>query len=657
LPNEKPKKSTSPTNGLKRDTIFNLPKGFFMQRSVLFIITIIFYYATVSAQTVPAIYTNIHYDENGKLYVLNAEGEKIYETPSGTSYDWDTIFGNPKGTKNGVAFDFGESFNGFLTYGFIPENDSKYPQPIFLWKTEKIEKGKAEINMTKWMRKQFDIPKWEKFGKATIGYRVMNEEGEMILDSKINVLGKSPFTIAPTIIEGPFVAKLGEKEATIWFKTNSPIKSKIKLSDGTTAEIQSETLFHEFVFTNLKPATNYDYVIEYGEFSEKGSFRTANPKGDEEPFVFAYASDSRNSSGGGERDIYGVNVYVLKKIFALASQENVRFMQFTGDIIDGYTSSLDRMKLQYYNWKYAVAPFAKYFPVYPTMGNHENYDFFFVKKGTKEKYVIDKFPFDTESSEAVFADEFVLPVAEVKSEDGAVYDPDPNKIDFPPYDETVYSYVYGNVAVVVLNSDYLYSPSLRKGATITGGGLHGYIMDMQLEWLKKTLDKLEADEKIEHIFVSQHTPILPNGGHLGDGMWYHGNNEKRPYIAGKPLEQGILERRDEYLDIVINNTKKVRAILTGDEHNYSRTLIAPGIDIYPKDWNKPKLTLKRAVYQINNGAAGAPYYSQEKTPWSDHTKKFTTQNALVLFYVNGQKVHVVVKNPDTLELIEEYDLL
>ncbi len=628
-----------------------------MKRLTLAIIaTLCLFAQPILAQKVPAVYSNVYYDNDGKLYVENENGDKIYETPTEAAYKWENVFGNPKGTENGVAFDFGENFNGKLIYGFIPENDSKHPQPIFLWKTEKIINGKAEINMVKWMRGKFDIPKWEQYGKSTIGYRVLNSEGDMIIDSKINILGKSPFTIAPTIIQGPFIAKLSENEATIWFVTDYPVSASVELSNGTKAEIKSESTFFEFRFTNLKSATEYAYKINYGEFSDNGTFRTANKKGSREPFVFAYASDSRNSTGGGERDIYGVNAYVLKKLFALASQENVAFIQFTGDIIDGYTSSLDEMKLQYHNWKYTIAPFAKYYPVYVTMGNHEGYVDFFVNPKTKEKYVIEKFPFASESSEVLFANEFVLPTSELKSEDGASYDPNPNQTDFPPYDETVYVHTCGNVAIVVLNSDYFYAPSVRRGETLTSGGLHGYIMDNQLAWLEKTLEKLEADNSIDHIFVTQHTPMLPNGGHLGDGMWYHGNNERRPYVAGKPLKEGILERRDKYLDIVINKTKKVRAILTGDEHNYSRTLIAPGIDIYPPDWNKPKLELKRAVYQINNGAAGAPYYSQEKTPWTSHTKKFTTQNALVLFYVNGEKIHVKVKNPDTLELIEEYDL-
>ena len=77
---------------------------------------------------------------------------------------------------------------------------------------------------------------------------------------------------------------------------------------------------------------------------------------------------------------------------------------------------------------------------------------------------------------------------------------------------------------------------------------------------------------------------------------------------------------------------------------------------YPKDWDKEKLTLSRTIYQINNGAAGAPYYAQDQTPWTPFTSNFTTQNALVFFHVDGGKIRMEVMNPDTLEIIEEFDL-
>jgi hypothetical protein len=77
---------------------------------------------------------------------------------------------------------------------------------------------------------------------------------------------------------------------------------------------------------------------------------------------------------------------------------------------------------------------------------------------------------------------------------------------------------------------------------------------------------------------------------------------------------------------------------------------------YPEGWDGPRLDSVRAIWHINNGAAGAPYYGREETPWMDHVRAFSTQNAVVFFHVDGQAVRVEVINPDTLELIDEFTL-
>jgi len=139
-------------------------------------------------------------------------------------------------------------------------------------------------------------------------------------------------------------------------------------------------------------------------------------------------------------------------------------------------------------------------------------------------------------------------------------------------------------------------------------------------------------------------------------MWYSGQNYPRAVVAGKEVKKGIIERIDEFLDVIINKNTKVVALLTGDEHNYCKLKISDDMKRYPKEYDKEKVKLNRQIYQINNGAAGAPYYAQEVLPWSDHASGFTTQNALVLIDVDGDKISVRVVNPDTLEEIESYIL-
>ncbi len=230
---------------------------------------------------------------------------------------------------------------------------------------------------------------------------------------------------------------------------------------------------------------------------------------------------------------------------ALNMQEKVRFMQFTGDMITGYKENTDAIQLEYANWKRAIEPFARYIPI-TTMGNHEAAVKTFFDPANNYKYQVDNFPYDIASSEAIYQREFVNPLNGPDSEDGSMYDPDENAIDFPSYKETVFYYIYDNLAMVVLNSNYWYTPSI-KSIDVTGGNIHGYVMDNQLEWFSNTMAELENNSAIDHIFVTIHTPLFPNGGHIYDDMWYNGDNSFRPVIAGKKVEKGIIERRDELL--------------------------------------------------------------------------------------------------------------
>ncbi len=608
---------------------------------------------TDSLINVSLIHTNIVYDTiNNRQYILidNTFAEEVV-IPS--RYTLDQIRGNIAGTSTGLFFDFkDENLEGKLMYGFIPNGDSKHPHPVYFRTPSNITLGKASINIKYSLSKTYDMVGWEETGKGTIGYRVVAADGSMLYDGVVTFSGKGPFEIVPTVIEGPFINLLKPDGATVSFDTNQPIIAEIDV-EGRSFKSSDSTTHHEIEISGLDPGKEYAYTLNYGEMSESYSFRTAPLNGSKTEFTFAYASDSRSGNGGGERNIYGANFYIMKKIMALAKYKDVRFMQFTGDLINGYLTNEGAARLQYANWKRAVEPFAHYFPIVASMGNHEA--FMRVFKSGNTRYMIDRYPYAEESAEAIFASQFVNPTNGPESEDGAYYDPNFSRTDFPSYKENVFYYTYDNVAIISLNSDYWYSPSTAT-IPLIGGGLHGYIMDNQVKWLKKTLKTLEKDDKIDHIFITEHTPFFPNGGHVGDDMWYRGNNEKRPWVAGVPLKKGIIERRDELLNLIVNQSQKVVAILTGDEHNYCRTEVGPETNIYDEKWEGKKLELKRTIYQINNGAAGAPYYAQDQTPWTPFTSSFTTQNALVFFHVNGDKIKMEVMNPDTLELIEEFEL-
>ena len=600
---------------------------------------------------IPSSYTNIKYDESKRLY-FEKEGQKFYADTSGPEYTINQLLGNPKGTQEGVEFNFGV-LKGTITYGFVPYTTSILPTTVFRSSTA-LQNGKAAIDVNKILKDSYGMAGIEEKAQLAIGYRLQNEKGTILYDGVLSITGRGPFTVVPTIYNGPYVNNISDNSAVIWFETQLPVKATVVVG-GKKFGDNEEVLHHEITLSGLKANTDYKYTVQYGSQSQGYSFKTAPLPGSRKPFVFAFTSDCRQALGGGERNIYGTNAYVMKKMAALAYQNKAAFFQFTGDMVSGYKIRKEELSLQLINWRKSVEPFWHYMPFYVGQGNHESLGYSFLNPSGKQIAYIDRFPYKTESAEAIIGQSFVAPLNGPDSEDGNKYDKNLNTTDFPTYKENVFYYTHDNVAMIVLNSSYWYS-SHADTETATSGGLFGYIQDNQLKWLQQTVQQLEKDKAIDHVFVTLHTPVFPNGGHVGDGMWYDGNNQQRPYISGKPVDKGIMERRDEFLDILINQSKKVVAVLAGHEHSYNRLELTRDVQIYPDNYPFKKLNISRPIFQIINGAAGAPYYTQEKTPWSAQTKAFTIENALCLFYVEGKNVNMKVINPDTLNPIDELKL-
>lgn len=624
-------------------------------KRIFIVITIILFSISVESQktVIPKVLHNFQTDSEGNLFTKNKDGILMFETKSSTKNVLHTFEGVATGVKEGIQFDFkDENLNGTLVFGLIHYKDSKYPLPVYRSKTSKIVDGKALVNF-RYLKGNYDMTGWEDSKKGTIGYRVINSNGSFLYDGKVSFSGNGPFQVVNTIVSGPFINLLKADGVTISFVSSEESICSIMINNQVFKDNKA-TKVHEIKIDGLSPENNYPYTLKYGDLEQYYSFKTNPLPGVRKEFVFAYTSDSRGGAGGGERNLNGTNAYMIKKIMAVSAQKNIAFAQITGDIIGGYKDVAGEMLLQYRNFNNAIEPFAHSYHIVMNMGNHEAYIKSFRDKERKYHLSIDNFPYDTNSSETLFASIFTNPHNGPVSEDHSKYDPDSSNMDFPPYDENVFYYTYDNVAMINLNSDYWYTPSIRS-IPINGGNIHGYVMDNQLKWLKNTLETLEKDKNIDHVFVTIHTPFFPNSAHIGDDMWYSGNNMPRPWIAGKQVDKGIIERRDELLDLMINKSSKVVGLLTGDEHNYCKTEIGPKTIIYPKDYAEKKIKLKRTIYQINNGAAGAPYYAQRDVPWTPFTTGFTTQNAVCFFTIKGSEIKMVVVNPDTLEEIDELD--
>jgi hypothetical protein len=591
------------------------------------------------------------------LITADTDGQGVFQPPGGPTYrqrerapSWtlQQLQGAPRGTDTGLALDFGKpGFTGSLVWGLVPYHDTKYPQPVYRGSTP-IKDGKAEIDIKGRVSGVYDMVGWQKAGTAVIGYRIISSEGAMIYDGRVRFTGTGPFEPAVTMVEGPFVAKVTPQSAVIWFTLSQPAPCSVTVGTRTVACADGAAR-QELLVDGLAPSTDYAYTVRYAAFSEQYGFRTAPRAGSRLPFTFSYASDSRGGQGGGDRNFNGPNAYIMRRSVSVARMKNAAFMLFTGDLIGGPHLTPAAMNVEFANWYRAVEPQAHWMPIVAGIGNHEAVVREFVD-ATNKTVRVDRYPYDTESTEAVFAAAFVNPENGPSSEDGSAYDPNPNVIDFPSYRENAFSFTHGNAAFVVLNSNYWYSPTMGSVPTLEGNP-HAYVMDNQLAWLKTTLGAFERNTTIDHVFLTIHTPVFPNGGHVGDDMWYGGKNDMRPRINGKPVAKGIIDRRDEILTLIQRHPKVV-AVLTGDEHNYNRLRLDATVPIYPDGWTGPRVTLKRPFYQVNNGAAGAPYYAQDKTPWSAFVKAFSTQHALCLFSVEGPRVRLETVNPETLEVLD-----
>ncbi len=623
-------------------------------QNLIFIILFISFSSALTAQKIPVVLSGLQQDAEGNIYLLTTDGDKLVQVPDNNNYTLLQMQGDPVGTETGIDLNFQRNnLHGMVFYGLINYNDSKHPIPVYRSSPARIVAGKSSIDFDQ-LRGRYDMTGWEKTGKGTIGYRVVNQGGAIIYDGIVSFSGAGPFKVINSIQSGPFVNLVQPDGITISFVTSEESICKVSV-DEQSFEDASPTKRHEIKIDGLVADKKYNYTVYYGNLEQSYSFKTSPLPGSGNEFIFSYSSDSRGGSGWGERNLHGANVYILKKIMAAGSSKKIAFAQFTGDLISGYSNNKDHMMLQYHNWLNAVTPFGHHFPVIFGMGNHEAYNLTLQDSAKLYRLSLDRFPYKDNSGESLFAEVAVNPHNGPKSEDGSAYDPDHGIVNFPSYDENVFYYTYDNVAMINLNSNYWYTPSTGSVPAV-GGNIHGYVMDKQLNWFKKTLKKLEKDKTIDHIFITIHTPFFPNGGHVHDDMWYNGDNTPRPYIAGKAVEKGIIERRDQLLDLSINKSKKVVAFLTGDEHNYCKTEIHPEMNIYPENYSGNKIELSRTIYQINNGAAGAPYYAQQETPWTPYTSGFTTQNAVCFFTVEGENVSMIVVNPDTLEEIDKLKL-
>jgi hypothetical protein len=594
---------------------------------------------------IPSVLTNLSYDQGGKL-VLKSDGQVYTDWAKADEYKLPDIMGKLTGAADGILIDLNRpGFNGTIAYG--PYIDTAaYPAVAFIQKTVPVRDGKALLELKKTFVKATDLLHLADKGSGILGYRIIDSVGRIIYEGRVAFEGKGPYSVVPTIVQGPMVNDLQPTGFILSYETQVPLRTSVTVG-GRQFSDDNESTHHEITITGLKPSTAYTYTITYGQRTDSHPFSTAPAEGSRKPFTFAFASANRATAGGGERDFGGTNYQTSRTILAAAMQHNISFYHCQGDFTTGGNSSEEGHMMEYANFKRALEPFWCKIPVYTGFGDHETNKTRLVDDATKKNYSVELFPYNTMSGEATFAKAFVNPQNGPQSEDGASYDPDPEKENFPTYKENVYYYTYANAAMVVLNTEYWES----KDPTVTGGCPEGYIMDQQVKWLKETMQKLEGNSNIDHIFVIIHGAAFPNGDHLDDAMWWQGDNTSRAAVGKVLLKKGAIERRDEILDICVNRSKKFISFISGDEHNFSVLEVTSATQIYKEGYTGPKIQISRPFYNINNGAGGSAPYALLKSPWSASFKYFTHPPALAMITVNGKSVTLNAMQAETFEKI------
>ncbi len=458
--------------------------------------------------------------------------------------------------------------------------------------------------------------------------------------------GEGSYLRAPCLTDGPFIDRVTHDGAIVSWTSDQPVAATVTLSDGRRIE-RDAARHHEVPIDGLRADTRYAYQIAPagGFASPRYGFRTAPSPGSQRPFSFGYLSDSREGVGGAREQVNGVNSAVVQDFLTALYRRGADLICFGGDLVNGYTSSRSDYISQLRTWRAATQPVAARIPVYECVGNHEQLGDYTDLRLPGEERAIEAFcgRLGADSGEAIFTGLFVNPRGSRfgfgPPEPEAAAEQTGGPRTGPPYDETVYSFAYGNVHFVALNTNYWYTAGwggpenmsdqaqTALALRLLGGNREGYVMDRQLAWLERDLAAAEADPNTDHIVIFLHEPPFPCGGHVEDAMYWRGESGEGLNDPSQPLGD-VVAMRDRFWSLVARHAKVV-AVLCGDEHNYSRMLVDATLDP----------AFEHPVWQIVSGGCGAPFYSQDAdVPWADRVAAFARSTHYCLFEVDGPRI-------------------
>ena len=618
---------------------------------------------------VSGIAASVWAEESGAPSVIVEPPYQMRDGSIRNQLSFDQMHGFTTGTTKGLNLDLGDpGIQGKIHTGPYPfeagESDYDYPR---YRRTEALVNGAGLLRMDKFIDEdKYNANEWPAGQGANppsmmIGYR-LEVDGDGYYDSVLAITrdGGNVFGKNLSIVEGPFLTMATSDDptkATIAFELDEALVSgtaKVQV-DGIGDFTSSDTgKKHEVEVTGLTPSREYQYrvVVEDSPLEVHTAyykFRAAPAKDTRKPVRFGFISDSREGVGGGERVYTGHNKHQLDQLVKHAYRKGADLFIFGGDLVNGYTSEIDDFRLQLKGWKQTFAGFWRGRPVYPAMGNHETLLNVYDDGGTYG-ISLDKWPYATDSAEAVFADEFYNPV------NGPV----PSNPDRPTYNENVYKFQQGPVLFIAFNNNYWWTTNSQ--CENYGGSPEGYMLDDQLAWIENVLVDAEDDEAIKYIILYAQEPVFPAGGHVKDAMWYNGNNNVKAYVNNggtvEPAGPGIVDTRNHFWETV-SGSSKVAAVLTGDEHAYHRIRIDSAMPVgmpdVPSDDSdgdgivceagetcSPNPAFTYPTWQVTAGTGGAPYYALQDMPWRDNVVAFSSQTGYCMFEAKRNRISMTV---------------
>jgi hypothetical protein len=464
----------------------------------------------------------------------------------------------------------------------------------------------------------------------------------------------------PALLEGPLLCKVDSRrpgDLTVALKTDLPAAVAVEVEGVGTTPSKADGPSHEVALTGLPTdcPLRYRVLLDGCAATEWLDFRLPGAKG--KAVRLAYFGDSREADGGGDRAHMGINLHALELLLGQAHVQGAEALLFGGDLISGYTIWPEDFRSQLQAWKQAALGFWRERPVFTGIGNHET--LLRIYKGKEVDWLgMDRWPYATQSAEALFAREMCNP------ENG----PEQPDTELPGYAETVFSTRLGCVTAIFFNNTWWYN----EHEELTGGCPQGHILEDQLQWLEEEIRAADADPACRHILFIAHEPPFPMGGHVKDSMWHGGDNGVRPWRLAEDgqlvaLAPGIVEQRNRLVRLFANSPKSA-AVLAGHEHAYARLLLTPetpagdparddadgdGRLCETGESCSPVPGLKRPLWFLIGGGA-SPYYAKEPTPWASWWEArpdaargsfYTSQEALLLFDADERGMSLRVLNP------------